>query len=133
MNIAHCAFLPPNGAIRWDNLKYLCISYGKLVDDSIEKILSGSPCLETLELRACYGVKRIDATSKRFKNLVYWRFANKLGRTLDDIEEELLSGLLRSLGHVNEIILGSTCLEVLSCLKAKGFQFSRDVTSRGDY
>ncbi|GKE08011.1 hypothetical protein Tco_1411562 [Tanacetum coccineum] len=49
-------------------------------------------------------------------------FAEKLGRTRDDIEEELLRGLLPSLGHVNEITLGDNCLHVLSSLKDKGFQ-----------
>ncbi|GJX41732.1 retrovirus-related pol polyprotein from transposon TNT 1-94 [Tanacetum coccineum] len=167
LGICKCVFNPPNGVIRWDNLKCLCIEYGKVVDDSIGTILSENPCLETLELRQYYGVGQIDATLKRFKNLVltdygylYYtgedylntikinapymlsltingelclvkllllnvsslvkadlcyhvrlHFANKLRQTLDDIEEVLLSGLLSSLGHVNEIILGSTCSE----------------------
>ncbi|GJR26123.1 hypothetical protein Tco_1102355 [Tanacetum coccineum] len=38
----------------------------KLVRDSIGKILSGSPCLETLKLEYCSDVGRIDTTSKRF-------------------------------------------------------------------
>ncbi|GKA58238.1 ribonuclease H-like domain-containing protein [Tanacetum coccineum] len=180
MKLFCCVFNPPNGAIRWDNLKYLRISKGKLDDDSLGKLLSGSPCLETLELDDCYGIRRIDFTSKRFKNLVLSNygsefrypvgadyidtieinapymlsltikyklylekllllnvsslvkadldylgsrhFAEKLGRTRDDIEEELLRGLLPSLGHVNEITLGDNCLQVLSSLKDKGFQ-----------
>nr|GEY76150.1 hypothetical protein [Tanacetum cinerariifolium] len=127
MKLFCCVFNPPNGAIRWDNLKYLCISKGKLDDDSLGKMLSESPCLETLELEDCYGIRQIDFTSKRFKNLVLSNyspslvkadldylgsrhFAKKLGRTRDDIEEELLRGLLPSFGHV------------LSSLKDKGFQ-----------
>ncbi|GKB64931.1 ribonuclease H-like domain-containing protein, partial [Tanacetum coccineum] len=119
MKLFCCVFNPPNGAIHWDNRKYLRISKGKLDDDSLGKMLSGSPCLETLELDDCYGIRRIDFTSKRFKNLVLSNygsefsrhFAEKLGRTLDDIEEELLRGLLPSLGHVNEITLGDNCLQ----------------------
>ncbi|GJV85096.1 ribonuclease H-like domain-containing protein [Tanacetum coccineum] len=64
-------FSPLNGAIRLEKLKFLCIDSGKLVEDSIGKILSGSPCLETLKLNYCYGVRRIDVTSKSVKNLVF--------------------------------------------------------------
>nr|GFA47012.1 hypothetical protein [Tanacetum cinerariifolium] len=42
-----------------------------LDDDMIEKILSGSPCLESLELIDCYGYTRIDVTSKSVKKLVF--------------------------------------------------------------
>nr|GFC40308.1 hypothetical protein [Tanacetum cinerariifolium] len=51
----------------------------------------------------------------------------------DIVEEEMLKGLLQSLGHVNEITLGDYCFKVLSRLEATGFQFRKgsDVTSRG--
>ncbi|GJZ82292.1 ribonuclease H-like domain-containing protein [Tanacetum coccineum] len=38
-------------------------------------------------------------------------FVEELGRSLEDIEDELLQGLLRNLGHVNEITLRNKCLE----------------------
>nr|GEX72645.1 hypothetical protein [Tanacetum cinerariifolium] len=41
------------------------------------------------------------------------RFAKKLGRTLEDIEYELLKGLLTNLGHVNEITLRNIYEEVV--------------------
>nr|GFB02542.1 hypothetical protein [Tanacetum cinerariifolium] len=41
-------------------------------------------------------------------------FAEKLGRTLEDIEYELLKGLLINLGHVNEITLRNNYEEVFS-------------------
>ncbi|GJV61421.1 zf-CCHC domain-containing protein [Tanacetum coccineum] len=96
----------------------------KLDEDSIGKILSESPCLETLELDDCYGVRRIDISSRRFKNLkllllnmsslvkadldylINYRFADRRGRIEYDIGEEMLKGLLPSLDHVNEITLG---------------------------
>nr|GEZ96374.1 hypothetical protein [Tanacetum cinerariifolium] len=89
-----------------------------IVGDLIGIILSGSPCLETLELHNCYGVSRIHASSKKFKNLVLTnygmshRLADSLGRHRDDIEEELLSGLLSSLAHAKDITLGDyNCLD----------------------
>ncbi|GKC02064.1 ribonuclease H-like domain-containing protein [Tanacetum coccineum] len=83
MKLSSCLFNPPNGTIRWDKLKFLYISQGKLVGDSIGKILSGSPCLETLDLYCCYGVGRIDATSKRFKNLVLNYYGDKYTRGIE--------------------------------------------------
>nr|GEY75380.1 hypothetical protein [Tanacetum cinerariifolium] len=62
-----------------------------------------------------------------FNYLSSHRFADSLGRHRGDIEEELLSGLLSSLGHVKDIALGDyNCLYALSRLRDKSFQFSRD-------
>ncbi|XP_023736708.1 putative F-box/LRR-repeat protein At3g28410 [Lactuca sativa] len=69
LNLDSCIF-NSIGAISWKNLRSLFISNGKLDDDSIENILSGSPLLETLELYDCYGYSRLDITSKTVKNLV---------------------------------------------------------------
>nr|GFA19768.1 hypothetical protein [Tanacetum cinerariifolium] len=35
MKVTSCVFSPPNGAIRWDKLKFLCIEDGELDEDSI--------------------------------------------------------------------------------------------------
>ncbi|GJS62001.1 ribonuclease H-like domain-containing protein [Tanacetum coccineum] len=165
MKLSRCVSNPPNGCC---NLNFLCIETTKLDEDSIGKILSQSPCLETLELYNCHGVRRIDVTSNSVKNLVFsgygcvWAgyiatleidapyilsltikgtldlekilllnisslvkaeldfvssndFVEELGRSLEDIEDELLQGLLRNLGHVNEITLRNKCLEVIFC------------------
>ncbi|GJW07862.1 hypothetical protein Tco_1570285 [Tanacetum coccineum] len=39
-----------------------------------EKILSGSPCLESLELKDCHGFRRIDVTSTSVKKLVFFEY-----------------------------------------------------------
>nr|GEX35523.1 hypothetical protein [Tanacetum cinerariifolium] len=44
------------------------------VGGMIEKILFGSPLLESLELNYCYGFSRIDITSKSVKKLVFSRY-----------------------------------------------------------
>nr|GEX14791.1 hypothetical protein [Tanacetum cinerariifolium] len=161
MKLSRFVLNPPNG---WGNLNFLCIRYEKLDEDSIGNILSGSPCLETLELYCCYGVRRIDVASNSVKNLVLSdygyvgpgyidtieidapyillltikgrldlekillpnisslikvelvyvctnNFAEKLGRTREDIEDELLKGLLTNLRNVNEITLRNNCVE----------------------
>nr|GEX73248.1 hypothetical protein [Tanacetum cinerariifolium] len=171
MKLSRCVLNPPNGR---GNLKFLCIRYMNLDEDSIGNILSGSPCLETLELYSCNGVRRIDVASNSVKNLVLSDygyvgpgyidtleinapyilsltikgnldlekilllnissliivelvyvctnyFARKLGRAREDIEDELLKGLLTNLRHVNEITLRNNCVEVFSRMKKKGF------------
>ncbi|CAI9292834.1 unnamed protein product [Lactuca saligna] len=63
--------LNPSGAISWKNLRSLRISNEKLDEDLIENMLSGSPELETLVLKGCYGYNRVDVTSKSVKKLVF--------------------------------------------------------------
>ncbi|GJT90898.1 F-box protein-like protein [Tanacetum coccineum] len=68
--------LNPTCSINWRNLKCLCIARAKVDEDLIKNILSGSPVLETLDLRSCYGYKRLDITSKSVKNLVFAAYGN---------------------------------------------------------
>nr|GFA54922.1 hypothetical protein [Tanacetum cinerariifolium] len=85
IKLYNCVFCPPNATICWDQLKFLSLKKARLVGDSIGIILSGSPCLETLDL-----------------------------------------------AHVKDITLGDyNCLDALSRLRDKGFQFSR-VGADGD-
>nr|GEW96797.1 F-box/LRR-repeat protein 25-like [Tanacetum cinerariifolium] len=74
MILSFCRFNPPNGAISWERLKCLCLCCVTLDEDMIEKILSGSPCLEFLELKICFGYRWIDVTSKSVKKLVFSRY-----------------------------------------------------------
>ncbi|GJR29151.1 ribonuclease H-like domain-containing protein [Tanacetum coccineum] len=71
IKLSWCLLNPPNGAISWGRLESLCITCGTLDEDMLEKILSGSPCLETLELDDCYGYRRINITSKSVKEFVF--------------------------------------------------------------
>ncbi|GJW91506.1 F-box/LRR-repeat protein 25-like protein [Tanacetum coccineum] len=68
-----CVFNPIS-VISWDKLISLSISNGKLNEDLIRNILSGSPVLETLNLYNCYGYRLLDITSKSVKNLVFWGY-----------------------------------------------------------
>ncbi|GKC41860.1 ribonuclease H-like domain-containing protein, partial [Tanacetum coccineum] len=69
--------------------------------------IKGKMCFEKFLLLDVSSLVKADL-NYRGSNL----FANQLGRHREDIEEELLRGLLSSMGHVNEIALGShNCLE----------------------
>nr|GEV83626.1 hypothetical protein [Tanacetum cinerariifolium] len=59
-----------DGAISWGRLECFLLC-ANLEEDMIDKILSRSPCLESLELNDCYGYRRIDITSKSVKKLVF--------------------------------------------------------------
>nr|GEY80211.1 ribonuclease H-like domain-containing protein [Tanacetum cinerariifolium] len=148
MKLSFCAFNPPNDAIRWDKLKCLYIDYGKLDEDLMGKILSGSPCLETPELgyfyfRGClskslfknFSVERLSCrmrTYKRFINgdEVFW--AN-----LDALRMKLSRCVLNppnGWGNLNFLcirytildedsignILSGTCLETLELYWCNG-------------
>ena len=88
--LSRCLFnLNPGGVITWNKLTNLCIRFGKLNEDLIQTILSGSPLLETLELFNCYGYKRLNITSKSVKNLLfsgYYNGDNAYGDQSDIIE-----------------------------------------------
>ncbi|GJW00663.1 hypothetical protein Tco_1555914 [Tanacetum coccineum] len=86
IKLSDCLFNPPSGAISWERLKCLCLCRGTLDEDMIEKILSGSPCLESLELDHCYGYRRIDVTSKSVKKLVFSGYYSNFVYEMDYID-----------------------------------------------
>ncbi|GKC82652.1 thiamine thiazole synthase, chloroplastic-like protein, partial [Tanacetum coccineum] len=86
VKLSDCLFYPPNGAISWERLKCLCLFRGTLDEDMIEKILSGSPCLTSLELGHCYGYRRIDVTSKSVKKLVFSGYYSNFVYEMDYID-----------------------------------------------
>ncbi|GJZ14166.1 ribonuclease H-like domain-containing protein [Tanacetum coccineum] len=117
-------------------------SVKNLVLDGYGYMKPGEGYIDTLEINAPY-ILSLKITGKMyleeflllnvsslvkadFNYLSSNLFADNLERTRDDIEEDLLTGLLSCLGHVNDITLGYyNCLDALTRLKDKGFQFFR--------
>nr|GFB10921.1 ribonuclease H-like domain-containing protein [Tanacetum cinerariifolium] len=149
MKLSFCTFNPPNGAIRWDKLKCLYIDYGKLDEDLMGKILSGSPCLETLELGYCYfrgclskslfknfSVERLSCrmrTYKRFINgdEVFWdnldALRMKLSRCLlnppngwGNLNFLCIRYTILDEDSIGNILSGSPCLETLELYWCNG-------------
>ncbi|GKE03604.1 hypothetical protein Tco_1395622, partial [Tanacetum coccineum] len=154
-----------------------CITH----DNMIGKIISGSPCLESMELKDCHGYRRIDVTSKSVKKLVLFEYYCGVESEEDIIDcikinapyissltikgelflrelvllnvssllevylkysisykefvifaEEIFRGLLKSLGHVENITFGDHCSELLSRLKAGSDTSNDDRAENGD-
>ncbi|XP_076918497.1 F-box/LRR-repeat protein 25-like [Bidens hawaiensis] len=76
LKLSRCSF-NPTGPISWRKLRSLRIWKGKLDEDLIANILSGSPVLETLVLDNCYGYRRINITSRSVKTLVLSGYGSK--------------------------------------------------------
>nr|GEW31720.1 hypothetical protein [Tanacetum cinerariifolium] len=107
-----CCVINPTGAISWSKLTSLSITYADLSEDLIQNILSGSPLLETLELKDCYGFRRIDITSKSVKNFVFSGYVDH------EVEEviEINAPYIVSLTIADDLWLSKLLLVDVSCL-----------------
>ncbi|GKB19121.1 thiamine thiazole synthase, chloroplastic-like protein [Tanacetum coccineum] len=118
MALSSCLFNPPNGAISWERLECLCLSCATLGEDMVEKILSGSPCLESLELQNCHGYRRIDVTSRSVKKLV---FSDYYYRNEEDYIDciKINAPYISSLTIKGEFEVELVLLDVSSLIKAE--------------
>ncbi|GJZ78815.1 hypothetical protein Tco_0643652 [Tanacetum coccineum] len=84
----------------------------------IEKILSGSPCLESLELKNCPGYRRIDVTSRNVKKLVFSNYYYSIdGDYIDCIK--INSPYISSLTIKGEFEVKLVLLDVSFLIKAE--------------
>ncbi|KAF2303443.1 hypothetical protein GH714_018390 [Hevea brasiliensis] len=90
-----CDFLP-EGRVDWRSLKVLHIGHAKFTDEVMKNILSGSPLLESLKLKYCHGIHRLDIASKRMKKLVIYHILDLTGGQ-DDSALEIFSPHLEKL------------------------------------
>ncbi|KAF7119969.1 hypothetical protein RHSIM_Rhsim13G0173200 [Rhododendron simsii] len=73
LRFSHCR-VSPQGNVAWYSLKKLSIGYVKFSNDVIERILAGSPVLETLTLESCQGFSRLAVTNSCVKKLILINF-----------------------------------------------------------
>ncbi|GKD30178.1 ribonuclease H-like domain-containing protein, partial [Tanacetum coccineum] len=129
IKLSWCLLNPPNGAISWGRLESLCISCGTLDEDMLEKILSGSPCLETLELDDCYGYRRINITSKSVKEFVFSNYNShhEIYRGGDYIDcVKINAPYISSLTIEGELVLRELALLNVSSLVEAHLDYSID-------
>ncbi|XP_009795792.1 F-box protein At5g03100-like [Nicotiana sylvestris] len=60
----------PSGSVTWTSLVSLSIGHLKLTDNMLEKILSGCPNLESLELDSVLGISRLEISSVKLRKLI---------------------------------------------------------------
>nr|GEV21374.1 hypothetical protein [Tanacetum cinerariifolium] len=103
------------------HLECLCLYSVTLDDDMIEKILSGSPCLESLELIDCYGYTRIDVTSKSVNKLVFSKhYSDDELFEKDYIDHITINApYISSLAIKGEFVFKLVLLDVSSLIKAE--------------
>ncbi|KAI7746776.1 hypothetical protein M8C21_029600 [Ambrosia artemisiifolia] len=150
-----CA-LNPTGAIRWENLRSLCIwrlnitsksvknlvlyEYRHFVDlpyHSSDIIEINAPNILTLKLQACLALRKLlllNMSSLVEADLDCMNISGLFEENYVEDEEEILKGFILNLLHVKDLKIGSSCGKVLARLKAKGFSFPSnlkvlDVTS----
>ncbi|XP_055821874.1 LOW QUALITY PROTEIN: F-box protein At5g03100-like [Solanum dulcamara] len=169
LDLQHCQLNPCGSSVNWSNLVSLSIGYVELTDDAMEKVLSGCPNLERLELQKVSGIHRLETKSVKLRELTLEEYYDKnqdiwleiiaphikhleiLGLSSEirieqgnvaslvyaiirlnfDFEDEesnlekefrCLKELLQSVAHVENLELGSWCIECLSILELKGWQ-----------
>ncbi|GKD39494.1 hypothetical protein Tco_1259701 [Tanacetum coccineum] len=94
-------------------------------EDMIEKILSGSPCLESLELNDCYGYRRIDVTSKSVKKLVFFGYDSNAAYEEDYIDcIKINAPYISSLTIKGELSLRELVLLNVSSLEEVNLKYS---------
>ncbi|KAM3237933.1 F-box/LRR-repeat protein isoform X2 [Capsicum annuum] len=80
-----CCAIDKESVIEWKSFMSLKLDYIFIDNDDIAKILSGCPALETLELCAFDGFRRLEITSSNLKRLTldrYWWFYGRADEPL---------------------------------------------------
>ncbi|XP_069144098.1 putative F-box/LRR-repeat protein At3g18150 [Solanum lycopersicum] len=95
----------------------------EFIDGVVEKILSGCPNLEYLELDEFSGIHRLEISSMKLRELII-DFDFDLGKEQYlEKETSLFKKILHSVAHVENLTLGSWRIECLSILELKGLKF----------
>lgn len=95
------------------SLKSLTLSFTSLSDDAIDKILSGSPVLENLELGNCRGFQKLKIGSMSLRKLVINGFRDPLLFPLEISSPNLVS--LRICGFMRTMILLGSLQSLVDC------------------
>ncbi|KAI6705028.1 hypothetical protein NL676_007990, partial [Syzygium grande] len=69
LDVGGCCF-SLGATVSWPCLKVLSIDYAELSDDFVGRIIRGSPVLESLKLRGCWGLRNVTIDSLSLKKLV---------------------------------------------------------------
>ncbi|KAL9840096.1 putative leucine-rich repeat domain superfamily [Arabidopsis thaliana] len=70
LKLSPCDMMVPRGSVSWTSLRKLYLDSSSLSDESMAKILSGSPILEKLKLCSCKALKILDLSkSMRLRTL----------------------------------------------------------------
>ncbi|XP_006351076.1 F-box protein At5g03100-like [Solanum tuberosum] len=74
-----CCRLRPSGNVKWSNLVSLSIADAGMTEGVMEKILSGCPNLECLELDKVIGIHRLEISSVKLRKLIVTIYDRECG------------------------------------------------------
>ncbi|XP_059302538.1 F-box/LRR-repeat protein 25-like isoform X2 [Lycium ferocissimum] len=94
----HCQ-LNPSGSVNWINLVSLSIGKVELTEGVMEKVLSGCPNLECLELDDVSGIRRLEISSVKLREL-----------TIQDYNDELWLEIIAP--YIKNLELSGFCCEI---------------------
>ncbi|XP_009613280.1 F-box protein At5g03100 [Nicotiana tabacum] len=117
--------LKPSGSVNWNSLVFLSIASLNLTDNMLEKILSGCPNLEHLELDCVLGISRLEISSVKLTFLSLKDYQNK---NPDLSPLEILAPHIKYfelLGFCNEIRLRNVA-SLVSAILSSNFDYIVD-------
>ncbi|XP_009783057.1 F-box/LRR-repeat protein At3g03360-like [Nicotiana sylvestris] len=94
--------LNPSGSVNWSSLVSLSFGCLELTEGVIEKVLSGCPNLERLNLEGVGGIHHLEISSVKLRELIIEDYANEN----NDLELEILAPYIQTLklfGYCSEI------------------------------
>nr|GEV96973.1 hypothetical protein [Tanacetum cinerariifolium] len=130
MTLSFCGFNPPNGAISWERLERIDVtskSVKKLVlfeyyrgveseEDIIDCIKINAPYISSLTIKGELFLRELVLLNVSSLVEVDLKYSITY-KEFVIFAEEIFRGLLKSLGHVENITFGDHCSELLSRLK----------------
>ncbi|PHT58299.1 Histidinol-phosphate aminotransferase, chloroplastic [Capsicum baccatum] len=73
-----CQLNPIGSSVNWSSLISLSIGFVELADDVMEKVLSGCPNLEDLNLESVSGINRLEISSEKLRTLLLENYDDSL-------------------------------------------------------
>ncbi|XP_016444918.1 F-box protein At5g03100-like [Nicotiana tabacum] len=97
--------LNPSGSVNWSSLVSLSIGHLKLTDIMLEKILSGCPNLESLELDSVLGISRLEISSAKLRKLIILNDENDENDRYNKWHEEDTNSLEIFAPYIQNLVL----------------------------
>ncbi|MCD7465931.1 hypothetical protein HAX54_002146 [Datura stramonium] len=114
--VLQCCALNPSGSVNWSSLVTLSIRELKLTEGVMEKVLSGCPNLECLQLDYFWGIHRIEISNAKLRKLIIINY----GTGVNDVLLEIFAPYVQTLQLIGPCH-GEICLRNVASLVTAAF------------